>query len=63
MNEILNKEIPIPKKLSVEARDFLRNVLKKNVSAASVTSIPTYFISNLTNRVLIIFVFALCITA
>ena len=32
MNEILNKEIPIPKKLSVEARDFLRNILKKNVS-------------------------------
>ena len=29
MNDILNKEIPIPKKLSVEARDFLRQVLKK----------------------------------
>lgn len=24
MNEILNKEIPIPKKLSIEARDFLK---------------------------------------
>lgn len=35
MNEILNKEIQIPKKLSVEARDFLRNVLKKNVSILS----------------------------
>ena len=33
MNEILNKEIPIPKKLSIEARDFLKNILKKNVSS------------------------------
>ena len=32
MNEILNKEIPIPKKLSVEARDLLKQILKKNVS-------------------------------
>ena len=32
MNEILNKEIPIPKKLSVEARDFLKQILKKIVS-------------------------------
>ena len=30
MNEILNKEIPIPKKLSLEARDLLKQVLKKN---------------------------------
>lgn len=30
MNEILNKEIPIPKKLSVEARDFLKQILKKD---------------------------------
>lgn len=30
MNEILNKEIPIPKRLSLEARDFLKNILKKN---------------------------------
>ena len=29
MNDILNKEIPIPKKLSIEARDFLKQVLKK----------------------------------
>jgi len=29
MNEILNKEIPLPKRLSVEARDFLKQVLKK----------------------------------
>ena len=35
MNEILNKEIPIPKKLSIEARDMLKQVLKKNVSAAT----------------------------
>ena len=32
MNEILNKEIPIPKKLSVEARDLLKQLLKKIVS-------------------------------
>ena len=32
MNEILNKEIPIPKKLSVEARDLLKQILRKNVS-------------------------------
>ena len=32
MNEILNKEIPIPKRLSVEARDMLRQVLRKDVS-------------------------------
>lgn len=29
MNEILNKEIPIPKKLSIEARDFLKQILRK----------------------------------
>jgi len=32
MNEILNKEIPIPKKLSVEARDLLKQILRKDVS-------------------------------
>ncbi len=32
MNEILNKEIPIPKKLSVEARDLLKQVLRKEPS-------------------------------
>lgn len=30
MNEILNKEIPIPKRLSVEARDFLKQILRKD---------------------------------
>ena len=29
MNEILNKEIPVPKKLSIEARDILKQLLKK----------------------------------
>jgi serine/threonine protein kinase len=29
MNEILNKEIPIPAKLSVEAKDLLKQLLKK----------------------------------
>ena len=32
MNEILNKEIPIPKRLSAEARDLLKQILKKIVS-------------------------------
>ena len=32
MNEILNKEIPIPKRLSDEARDLLKQILKKIVS-------------------------------
>jgi len=29
MNEILNKEIQLPKRLSVESRDFLKQILKK----------------------------------
>ena len=33
MNEILNKEIPIPKRLSAEAKDILKQILIKNVSA------------------------------
>lgn len=33
MNEILNKEIPIPKRLSAEAKDMLKQILIKNVSA------------------------------
>ena len=33
MNEILNKEIPIPKRLSAEAKDLLKQILVKNVSA------------------------------
>jgi len=49
MNEILNKEIPIPKKLSVEARDFLRNVLKKNVSSFIQTNL-LLFISQSLNQ-------------
>lgn len=30
MNEILEKEIPIPKRLSVEARDLLKQILRKD---------------------------------
>ena len=33
MNEILNKEIPIPRRLSPEARDLCKQILNKNVSA------------------------------
>ena len=32
MNEILTKEIPIPKRLSIEARDLLKQILKKEPS-------------------------------
>ena len=32
MNEILDKEIPIPKSFSIEAQDLLKKLLKKNVS-------------------------------
>lgn len=32
MNEILEKEIPIPDHLSIEAKDVLRKLLKKSVS-------------------------------
>ena len=30
MNDILNKEIPIPRRLSVEARDLLKQILAKD---------------------------------
>ena len=34
MNEILHKEIPVPERLSLEARDLLKQLLKKNVSSS-----------------------------
>ena len=53
MNEILNKEIPIPKKLSIEARDMLKQVLKKNVSAATKIICLTLVINQLIPFVLL----------